>query len=393
MFKSDVLVAEITASATVISTLAIMVVEPFDTISVTVSVASKSAGLNQFAADHPNANQALATAKFAQGDVVTTIIKCANGENMVLIHDIVEIDAASNRSIDDIRLLKEEVNFTPSQAKFRVYIIDEVHMLTIEAFNALLKTLEEPPEHVKFILATTEVHKLPATILSRCQRFDFRRIEPDHIADRLKYIASEEGAEISHEAAMLIARIADGGMRDALSLLDRCISVSDSVTVDTVSVSAGLMGREHIYTLIKAVASGDTARCLMILDELHKGSCDTERLITELIDRFRGFLIVKTVSKPEDLLACTEEELTEIKAIAELFTKDAVLYALNVLTAAADAMRRTQNRRIEAEMALIRLTRPETDESAAALSVRIARLEKEIERLEARLKDEEKIKD
>ena len=138
--------------------------------------------------------------------------------------DIVEIDAASNRGIEDIRILRDEVNFTPSQAKYRVYIIDEVHMLTIEAFNALLKTLEEPPEHVKFILATTEVHKLPATILSRCQRFDFRRIEPQYIAERLKYVAGEEGAQLSHDAAMLIARIADGGMRDALSLLDRCIS-------------------------------------------------------------------------------------------------------------------------------------------------------------------------
>ncbi len=295
--------------------------------------------------------------------------------------DIVEIDAASNRGIEDIRILRDEVNFTPSQAKYRVYIIDEVHMLTIEAFNALLKTLEEPPEHVKFILATTEVHKLPATILSRCQRFDFRRIEPQFIAERLKYVAREEGAELSHDAAMLIARIADGGMRDALSLLDRCISVSESVDVDTVSSSAGLMGREHIYSLVRAIAASDTAKCLMILDELHKGSCDTERLVTELIDRFRGFLIVKTVGSPENLLVCTEEELAEIKEIASLFTKETVLYALNILTAAADAMRRTQNRRIEAEMALIRLTRPETDESAAALSVRIAQLEKEIELL------------
>ncbi len=295
--------------------------------------------------------------------------------------DIVEIDAASNRGIEDIRILRDEVNFTPSQAKYRVYIIDEVHMLTIEAFNALLKTLEEPPEHVKFILATTEVHKLPATILSRCQRFDFRRIEPQFIAERLKYVAGEEGASISQDAAMLIARIADGGMRDALSLLDRCISVSDNVSVDTVSASAGLMGREHIYSLVRAVAAGDTAKCLMILDELHKGSCDTERLVTELIDRFRSFLIVKTVKNPENLLVCTDEELSEIKEIAESFTKESVLYALNILTAAADAMRKTQNRRIEAEMVLIRLTRPETDESVSALSVRISQLEKELSEL------------
>ncbi len=295
--------------------------------------------------------------------------------------DIFEIDAASNRSIDDIRALKEEVNFTPSQAKFRVYIIDEVHMLTIEAFNALLKTLEEPPSHVKFVLATTEVHKLPSTILSRCQRFDFRRIEPSDIAERLEYVTGEEGAEIEHEAALLIARIADGGMRDALSLLDRCISVSDKISVDTVSSCAGLMGREHIYSLVRAIGAKNTAECLVLLDELHKGSCDTERLVAELIDRFRSFLIVKTVAHPENLIVSTAEELKEIKEIADLFTKEAVLYALDVLTAASDAMKKTQNRRIEAEMALIRLSRPESDDSSAALLVRIAELEREIELL------------
>lgn len=305
------------------------------------------------------------------------------------ILDIVEIDAASNRGIEDIRALREEVNFTPSQAKYRVYIIDEVHMLTIEAFNALLKTLEEPPEHVKFILATTEVHKLPATILSRCQRFDFRRIEPSFIAERLEYIATQEGASLQHDAAMLIARIADGGMRDALSLLDRCISVENSVGVDTVSSCAGLMGREHIYSLIKAIADEDTAKCLTIVDELHKNSCDTERLITELIERFRSFLIVKTVNNPENLLVCTARELEEIKEISLLFSKEAVLYALNVLTGAADAIKRTQNRRIEAEMALIRLSRPENDDSAAALTLRIANLEKELSELKKSIRSGE----
>lgn len=295
--------------------------------------------------------------------------------------DIVEIDAASNRSIDDIRMLKDEANFTPSQAKYRVYIIDEVHMLTIEAFNALLKILEEPPAHVKFVLATTEVQKLPATILSRCQRFDFRRIEPEDIADRLMYISDQEGAKLDREAALLIARIADGGMRDALSLLDRCISVNDNVTVETVSSSAGLMGREHIYNLVRAIADHDTEKCLILLDDLHKGSCDTERLCSELIDRYRSFLIVKTVEKPENLLICTSEELDEIKEIASGFSKDAVLYGLNVLTGAADAMHKTQNRRIELEMALIRLCKPENDDSAAGLAVRIGELEKEIAEL------------
>ena len=292
--------------------------------------------------------------------------------------DIVEIDAASNRGIDDIRLLRDEANFTPSQAKYRVYIIDEVHMLTIEAFNALLKTLEEPPEHVKFILATTEVQKLPSTILSRCQRFDFRRIEPDVIADRLIEVATAEKTSLDRDAAILIARISDGGMRDALSLLDRCLSVSEKVDIQTVSACAGLMGREHLYSLIRAVADKDTAKCLNILDELHKASCDTERLCTELIDQFRSFLIIKTVQHPENLIVCTAEELETIKALSSMFTSDFVMFALNVLTSASQAIKKTQNRRIEAEIALIRMCRPEGENDVSALNARIAQLEKEI---------------
>jgi len=295
--------------------------------------------------------------------------------------DIVEIDAASNRGIDDIRQLRDESGFTPSQATYRVYIIDEVHMLTIEAFNALLKTLEEPPEHVKFILATTEVHKLPSTILSRCQRFDFRRIEPSVIAQRLMYVAKEENAVLSEDAAMLIARVADGGMRDALSLLDSAISVSDKVTVQVVSDCAGLMGREYIYDLVRAIAAFDTAKCLGIMDELHRASCDTERLINELTNQFRNFLVIKTVKHPENLIVCTADELEIIKELSSLFTDEQLIFALNVLTSAADAVKRTQNRRIEAEMALIRLCSPEGDNSAEALTARIAKLEKEIEAL------------
>ena len=311
------------------------------------------------------------------GDPCNECAICKGIDNGTVL-DIVEMDAASNNGVDDIRLLRDEVNFTPSQATYRVYIIDEVHMLSTPAFNALLKTLEEPPEHVKFILATTEVHKLPATILSRCQRFDFRRIEPSCIADRLVEIAKAENAALDYDAAVLIARIADGGMRDALSLLDRCLSVANDVTVDVVSASAGLMSREYIYELMDAVAAKDTARCLSILDTLHKASCDTERLCTELIDRFRSFLIIKTVQHPENLIVCTAEELERIKASAQAFTGEYVLYALGVLAGATEAIRRTQNRRIEAEMALIRLCRPDSSDSVAALTARIAELEKEL---------------
>ena len=307
---------------------------------------------------------------------------CRGADDGTLL-DIVEIDAASNRGIDDIRMLRDESNFTPAQATYRVYIIDEVHMLTIEAFNALLKTLEEPPEHVKFILATTEVHKLPSTILSRCQRFDFRRIEPKVIADRLMYVAREENAVLHEDAAMLIARIADGGMRDALSLLDSAISVSAEVTAAVVSDCAGLMGRDAIYDLVRAIAAGDTAACLSILDALHNASCDTERLISELTNQFRNFLIFKTVQRPENLIVCTQDELQLLAGMASLFTTEQTLFALNVLTKTADAIKRTANRRIEAEMALIRLCSPETDADVSALMARIAKLESELKAIRA----------
>lgn len=297
--------------------------------------------------------------------------------------DIVEIDAASNRGIDDIRMLRDEANFTPSQARYRVYIIDEVHMLTIEAFNALLKTLEEPPEHVKFILATTEVHKLPSTILSRCQRFDFRRIEPDIIADRLMYIAEREETSLDRDAALLIARIADGGMRDALSLLDRAISVSEHVTSETVASSAGLMGKDAVFDLVEALAEKDISRCLSLLNDFHNASCDTERLINELLNQFRNYLVIKTVKNPAELIVCTDEELKRIESIAELFTKEQILHTLAVLSAAAEAVKRTQNRRIEAETALIRLCTPEADTDTEALLARISALEREMAEIKA----------
>lgn len=298
--------------------------------------------------------------------------------------DIVEIDAASNRGVDDIRQLREEVKFTPSQAKFRVYIVDEVHMLTIEAFNALLKTLEEPPEHVKFILATTEVQKLPSTILSRCQRYDFRRIEPEVIAKRLQRISEEEGASLDMDAAILIARLADGAMRDALSLLDRCLSTAEPpITVQTVTLAAGLMGRDYLFNLCRTIAKRDTAAALTILDDLHKASCDTERLCTELINQFRNLLIIHTVEHPEKLIIATNEEIEENRKLASLFTTEAILRALNVLSDAVDAIKKTQNRRVEAEMALIRLCRPETDTSVAALAQRVADLEQKLRNIQS----------
>lgn len=300
-----------------------------------------------------------------------------NGSNL----DVVEMDAASNRNLDDIKELLDEVNYPPSNSKFRVYIIDEVHMLTNFAFNALLKTLEEPPEYVRFVLATTEVQKMPATILSRCQRFDFRRIEPAVISARLRYIASQEGGEIDEDAGEYIAKIADGGMRDSLSLLDRCLSITNHVTSDIVAESAGLIGREHLYDIIRHFGSHDTSGCLNILDSLHRNSCDTERLCSDLTECFRNFLVLKTVENPADLIICTADELNTIKEVSNLFTTEGIIYSLSILTSAAESMRNSRNRRIEAEMAFIRLCRPESETSIDALTERISRLETEISEL------------
>ena len=218
------------------------------------------------------------------------------------IYDVVEIDAASNNGVDNIRELREEANYTPSRGKYRVYIIDEVHMLSQGAFNALLKTLEEPPAHVIFILATTEVHKLPATILSRCQRFDFKRIQPETMAVRLKEVAGLENMQLSDEAAILISRIADGGMRDALSILDQCAGRSKNIDEKLVSEVAGIAGRESLYELAEAVYDKNSGRALDIIASLHQNSYDMERLCVGLINHFRHYSIVKTVQKSRGLI-------------------------------------------------------------------------------------------
>ena len=296
--------------------------------------------------------------------------------------DVVEIDAASNRGIDDIRALREESAFTPAQAKFRVYIIDEVHMLTIEAFNALLKTLEEPPEHIVFILATTEVQKLPSTILSRCQRFDFRRISVDAIVERLKYVAEKENVTIDNTAATLIARIADGGMRDALSIFDRCLSISENVDEKVVSDAAGIMSKDYLFALSYAFKNKDTSKALSIIDELHNSSCDTERLCTELTNHFRSLLVIKSVNNPENILVSTNEELEELKKISELFTIDEILCIMNILSATIASIKLTQNRRVETEMAMIKICSPSLSTDTDALFARISALENKLKEIE-----------
>ena len=293
------------------------------------------------------------------------------------VMDVVEIDAASNNGVENIRNLREEASFTPASAKYRVYIIDEVHMLSIGAFNALLKTLEEPPAHVVFILATTEVHKLPATILSRCQRFDFHRIDPEVIADRLQFVAQEENARLERDAALLIARIADGGMRDALSLLDQCMGRNPQIDLVVVLETARLVGREHLFSLADTVLRQNGGEALELIDGLHKASKDMVRLCEELIGHFRNLMLLKTMRNPQNLIVVSQDEYEKLQVQAEMFTLAGAIHAIDVLQAAKERMFRGFDRRVELEMAMLKLCSPELDESMDAILRRLSRLEKQ----------------
>ena len=301
------------------------------------------------------------------------------------ILDVVEIDAASNNGVDSIRDLREAVNFTPAVAKYRVYIIDEVHMLSDGAFNALLKTLEEPPPHVIFILATTEAHKLPATILSRCQRFDFSRIAPEDIAARLQTVAKGEQFTLTDDAAMLLSRLADGAMRDALSLTDQCLSRSRDITVEVVAAATGLAGREHLYRLSEAVRLHDSGAALALIDTLYTASQDMTRLCTEWLQFYRELMLCKSVGRPQDIIVSTADELARLQREAAQYDLPAVLYAMNTLQEACRKLQSGADRRLETEMAALRLCNPTLDSSTEALLQRIDALENAVRRLSSGL--------
>ncbi len=271
------------------------------------------------------------------------------------ILDVVEIDAASNNGVDNIRDIRDEAKFTPVNGQYRVYIIDEVHMLSPGAFNALLKTLEEPPEHVKFILATTEVQKLPATILSRCQRFDFKRIRPEDIAGRITYVAGQENLNLTAEAANLIARLADGALRDALSILDQCISHGRDIDEAVVNEVVGLAGKDHLFALADSILRHDSAVALNQINLLYNGSCEMDRLCNELINHFRNLMIAKAVKDPHGLIICSDQELQEYRSMADSCSMEQILQALDVLGETMNNLRKGLNRRVEVEMAMIRL--------------------------------------
>lgn len=294
------------------------------------------------------------------------------------IYDVVEIDAASNNGVDNIRELRDETNYAPSRGKYRVYIIDEVHMLSTGAFNALLKTLEEPPAHVIFILATTEVHKLPATILSRCQRFDFKRIQPETMAVRLKEVADLEGLSLDDDAAVLIARIADGALRDGLSILDQCAGRSKEINSDLVSEVAGLAGREAMYKLSDCIANSDSNTAMSIISDLYQNSFDMERLCVEMINHFRNFLVAKTVRKSRELIICTDDEYNTILEASKGFTVESIVFALDLFQNTLVTIKGGASARIEVEMAFIKLCEPKMDESIASLLDRVSKLENAI---------------
>lgn len=294
------------------------------------------------------------------------------------VMDIAEIDAASNNGVDNIRTIIEEASFSPAKAKYRVYIIDEVHMLSVGAFNALLKTLEEPPSHVMFILATTEVHKLPATILSRCQRFDFHRIALEDIANRLKLVAENENVQLDEEAALLIASVSDGALRDALSLLDRCIGISKNITPQLVHNTAGLAGKEHLFDITDSIINKDTESVLKIVEQLHSESKNMGRLCEELIEHFRDLMLIKTMNKTDSLIVLSAQEKSRAKTQAEQFTLENIVYIMDILQTSYDRIFRGCNSRTEIEMSLIKLTSPHLDTSIEALLARIAMLERQL---------------
>ena len=304
--------------------------------------------------------------------------------------DVTEIDAASNNGVDNIRQLREEANFTPAQVSYRVYIIDETHMLSVGAFNALLKIMEEPPEHVIFILATTEVHKIPATILSRCQRFDFKRISPSVIAARVRWVCEQEGIQIEPEAADLIASLAEGGMRDALSLLDVCrsnarsgeqdssASRAEKITLEHVRQSAGLAVSDSLFAVADAVLRRDVPAVLQEIDRMFENSIDFEKMCVQLIAHYRGLMMAKAVKNPQEFVSGLPQDAQRLSAQAAGYPMGQILYSLTVLQDALSRMGRTAQTRVELEMAAIKLCSPELDRSLDAILARLDRLEAQV---------------
>ena len=290
--------------------------------------------------------------------------------------DVLEIDAASNNGVDHVRMLRDDAVYTPSEVKKRVYIIDEVHMLSTAAFNALLKIIEEPPEHLLFILATTELHKVPATILSRCQRFSFRRLLQEDIDARLNYIAYEEGIDLEPDACRLLARLADGGLRDGVSLLDQCASASaGAVTTEQVYTTLGLAGQQRTAQLMDAIARRDTKTALELFSDLYTGGKDLSALLDELMALSRDLLILKTAPKAGITMLSGVSTDREALALVDRLTAAELLRMVEILQQTTAGFVKSVSRRVDAELCILRLCDPSLDLDAEAFNARLSKLE------------------
>ncbi|MBQ9384134.1 MAG: DNA polymerase III subunit gamma/tau [Ruminiclostridium sp.] len=291
--------------------------------------------------------------------------------------DITEIDAASNNGVGDVRDLKEESFYAPMSGKYKVYIIDEVHMLSTAAFNALLKLIEEPPAHVVFILATTEVHKVPATILSRCQRFEFRRIDINDSKARLLHVAELEGKKLTDDAAFLISKISEGGMRDALSLLDQCFSLSDEVTADIVRECAGISGSGYLFSIAELILAENSADLLITLDELISKSKDVTRLCEELISHYRCLMLIKAGADALTVRV-TADDMEQYKEQCGRYSLEQIMRCLSILSDTLSSMGRVKTPALLLEMCFIKLCTPSLDTDENSINVRLESLERKI---------------
>ena len=289
--------------------------------------------------------------------------------------DIIEMDAASNNGVEDIRQIRDEVEYLPAELKYKVYIIDEVHMLSPSAFNALLKTLEEPPAHVMFILATTELQKIPATILSRCQRFDFRRINSETIAARLEFIAKNEDITLDHEAAFMLAHLAQGGMRDAISLLELCSGENRPVTPELVEEVAGTGGRDSVIRILTAVADADYDTIFEEISKMFMSSRDLTVFWQDIIAFYRDMLVAKTTKNAREYLDLTEKQYAGLVDVAGRFATETLISHAKMLDSSLDAMRRSDSKRLIAEMTLVRMCDERFSASNESIISRIAAFE------------------
>ena len=294
--------------------------------------------------------------------------------------NVMEIDAASNNGVDNIREIRDEVRYAPTEGQYKVYIIDEVHMLSTGAFNALLKTLEEPPAHVIFILATTEVHKIPITVLSRCQRYDFRRISADVIAARLKEMTEKEQVEIEDRALRYISRKADGSMRDSISLLDQCIAFhfGEALTYEKVLNVLGAVSYDLFGGLLNAVVEGRTADCIGLIDEIVMQGRELGQLVSDFIWYLRNLMLLKASDLDADTLEVSEEELMELGGMSRKVSEETLMRYIRVFSELSGRMRSSTDKRVLLEMAFIKLIRPETEYNLDSVLNRLEILEKKL---------------